>query len=44
MAKKSKKYPGIYSVKGKRGGGKENPHRHGAHSYKPMGVPFGEWY
>jgi len=22
-------------------GGKENPHRHGAHRYKPMGVPLG---
>jgi len=22
-------------------GGKENPHRHGAHRYKPIGVPFG---
>jgi hypothetical protein len=21
--------------------GKENPHRHGAHRYKPMGVPSG---
>ena len=23
---------------------KENPHRHGVHRYKPMGVPLGEWY